>query len=64
MALIDYIERGCPCCGEPCLLAIDRSIAEQQYTEDCQVCCRPMIVTVVASDPDQPAQVTLRSEDE
>ena len=64
MSLIDYIEQGCPYCGEPCLLAIDRSVGDQQYTEDCQVCCRPMVVNIHSPDPGQPAEVSLRSEDE
>ena len=68
MSLLDYIERHCPYCGEPCLLAIDRSQPQQdqlqEYTEDCQVCCKPMRVSVIDNDPDQAPQVTLRSEDE
>lgn len=63
MALLDYVERSCPYCGEPCLLAIDLSVTEQDYIEDCQVCCRPMRVSIQAADPQQ-LQVTLRSEDE
>ncbi|PLW70709.1 CPXCG motif-containing cysteine-rich protein [Pseudohalioglobus lutimaris] len=34
----------CPCCGEPITLLIDTSVQEQEYVEDCEVCCRPMIV--------------------
>ena len=64
MSLMDYVKRGCPYCGEPCLLAIDRSIPEQQYIEDCPICCRPIVVSIQAPDPDQPADVTLRTEDE
>jgi len=63
MALIEHLERHCPYCGEPCLLAIDLTLPEQDYIEDCQVCCRPMRVSVQAADPDQPL-VTLYSEDE
>jgi len=63
VALLEYLERDCPYYGETCLLAIDMTLAEQDYIEDCPICCRPMRVSVRASDPDQP-QVTLRSEDE
>ncbi len=38
----------CPCCGEPITLLLDPSVPEQEYVEDCEVCCRPMIVTVSA----------------
>jgi hypothetical protein len=36
----------CPCCGEPIELIVDCSIEHQDYTEDCPVCCRPMVVAV------------------
>ena len=34
----------CPYCGESIEIFVDTSIPEQQYIEDCQVCCRPMTV--------------------
>ena len=40
----------CPYCGEQIELLVDCSISDQEYTEDCSVCCRPIIVTVIASD--------------
>lgn len=39
---------GCPFCGEPVTLVVDTSAGSQTYIEDCQVCCRPMQVTLVA----------------
>ena len=36
------IKDSCPYCGELIELTIDCSIPEQQYIEDCQVCCRPI----------------------
>lgn len=37
----------CPSCGEAIALGIDTSAGEEQeYTEDCPVCCRPMDVLV------------------
>jgi hypothetical protein len=39
----------CPYCGERIELGIDCSVDEQEYTEDCSVCCRPLVVTVVAA---------------
>ena len=35
----------CPYCGEPITLLIDASCEEQEYVEDCEVCCRPMLVS-------------------
>jgi len=34
----------CPFCGQTFELAIDTSIATQQFTTDCEVCCRPFEV--------------------
>ncbi len=36
----------CPCCGEPITVLIDTSVDSQTYTEDCQVCCRPIVFAV------------------
>lgn len=36
----------CPYCGESIEILIDASIPEQQYIEDCQVCCCPITLTV------------------
>jgi hypothetical protein len=38
---------NCPSCGEPVALEVDTSAGdEQEYVEDCAVCCRPMDVFV------------------
>ena len=33
---------GCPYCGETISVLIDRSIEQQSYIEDCEVCCQPI----------------------
>ena len=38
----------CPFCAERITLLIDASEGSQNYIEDCQVCCRPIDVTVEA----------------
>lgn len=35
----------CPYCGEAFDIEIDCSAGSQQYTEDCSVCCQPILVT-------------------
>ena len=32
----------CPYCGETIIVLIDCSVPQQNYIEDCQVCCRPI----------------------
>ena len=37
---------SCPYCGETITVLVDDSLSEQQYVEDCQVCCRPIVLSV------------------
>jgi len=36
----------CPFCGQLVQLIIDTGLAEQRFTTDCEVCCRPFEVFV------------------
>ena len=40
----------CPYCGEELCIAVDTSILEQRYIEDCQVCCRPISIEISIAD--------------
>ena len=53
----------CPYCGEAIELLIDDSAGDQQYIEDCHVCCRPITITVAIDDEGEP-QVTVMAEDD
>ncbi|EKT4531166.1 CPXCG motif-containing cysteine-rich protein [Pseudomonas putida] len=33
----------CPYCGERVEATVDLSAGDQVYTEDCQVCCQPVV---------------------
>lgn len=35
----------CPACGAPISLLVDEANIGSDYVEDCEVCCRPLIVT-------------------
>ena len=50
MSLLEEYQIDCPNCGEPIEIVLDRSITQQRYTEDCFVCCRPMIISVNFND--------------
>ena len=43
---IDEKESYCPYCGESISLLIDSSVENQEYVEDCQVCCSPILISV------------------
>jgi len=56
-------EVDCPYCGERCIIALDPgSGADQEYVEDCQVCCQPWVVHV-HYDPDGTAEVWVEGEE-
>ena len=53
----------CPTCGENIVIPLDHSGGEeQQYTEDCPVCCHPNIIHVEFFGPDEPPRVWAESE--
>lgn len=39
---LDARDIQCPYCGEVIEVFIDCSVEQQNYIEDCQVCCRPI----------------------
>ena len=50
-----------PSCGEPIEVAVDWSVRQQEYVEDCQVCCRPIVLTV-GVDEDGETHIETRAE--
>lgn len=53
----------CPYCGERFKVLVDCSAGDQEFTEDCQVCCKPIVYTVTAADGELISLET-RTEDE
>ncbi len=47
---MDEIEQNfsCPYCGENISMLLDVSATNQQYIEDCEVCCRPIEIRFTA----------------
>lgn len=54
---------SCPYCGETITILVDDSLPEQEYVEDCQVCCRPIVLHVTV-DTDGDVSVTESAENE
>ena len=46
MEFLDEQVIGCPYCGEFIDVLIDQQEAGDEYIEDCQVCCRPIVFSV------------------
>lgn len=62
--MLRYLGSKCPYCGESQRIEIDLSEGlPQEFTWDCSVCCRPIEVSVTASDSGEP-RMRLRAEDD
>mgnify|MGYP005988868987 CR=1 FL=1 len=63
MDLLDQESISCPYCGESIEVLIDHEDSGQEYIEDCQVCCRPIIFNVAIGLEGQ-LTVSVRDENE
>ena len=54
---------SCPYCGKAICVLVDDSLPQQRYVEDCQVCCRPIVLDVTV-DLGGDISVLVRSENE
>jgi hypothetical protein len=55
---------ACPYCGESFETTIDVSAGEQEYIEDCQVCCRPIVFRIQLDAAGGVARVEARRDDD
>jgi len=60
--LTEVVSIQCPYCGEPIRIIIDESIEQQNYIEDCQVCCRPIELSVTITGEE--VKVVAKRDDE
>lgn len=59
----ELVATYCPYCGESIQLLIDCSVPAQEYIEDCQVCCRPILISANVDEAGIP-QVVATAENE
>jgi hypothetical protein len=53
----------CPTCGESIVIPLDASAGDQQqYVEDCPVCCNPNVIHVEFFGAGEPARVHAEAE--
>jgi len=62
--MIENRQINCPYCGALFDTQIDCSAGEQHYTEDCHVCCQPIIFHIEVDPQFQLTNVTVQSENE
>ncbi|MEC9357322.1 MAG: CPXCG motif-containing cysteine-rich protein [Pseudomonadota bacterium] len=60
--MLEDAEIQCPYCWETIVLELDLSAGAQTYTEDCSVCCRPMLVRLETDG--EAFSVHIQAEDE
>ena len=46
-------EVTCPYCWESFVLLVDGSIDDQEYVEDCEICCRPIDFRIEVDESEQ-----------
>ncbi len=63
MSALESVLIQCPYCWETLDVSVDPSVPEQEYVEDCQVCCRPILIHV-SFDDDLTPHVEARAENE
>ena len=54
---------SCPYCGEQIEIVVDCSIPEQEYIEDCEVCCRPINLIISVAENEK-VRVSTKHENE
>ncbi len=59
---LEFVTLHCPYCGEAFDSSVDVSGGSQTYTEDCAVCCRPIVVSVSVEADELLGEVRTRRE--
>jgi hypothetical protein len=54
----------CPYCGETFETTVDASAGEQDYVEDCQVCCRPIQLRITLDHAGRLRELQARRDDD
>jgi len=54
----------CPYCGESFETNVDASSGNQEYLEDCYVCCRPIVFHLTADDEGRLLNLETRREED
>jgi hypothetical protein len=50
MPLLNGYRLSCPYCLEQIEITVDATAGSQEYTEDCEVCCNPIVFRIDIRD--------------
>jgi hypothetical protein len=62
--MLEWVSISCPHCGETFETAVDSSAGSQQYVEDCQICCNPILFDIAVDGSGRLLTVDARQENE
>lgn len=62
--MTEWTTVDCPYCGERFGTAIDGSAGDQEYIEDCRVCCQPIVIQIQVDEEGTLLSLSARREDE
>ncbi len=62
--MLEEAEVTCPYCWETIVLEVDLSAGSQTYTEDCSVCCQPIVVRLQVDEDGETFTVDALSEND
>ncbi|MEM1142070.1 MAG: CPXCG motif-containing cysteine-rich protein [Pseudomonadota bacterium] len=54
---------SCPYCGEHLVLLVEPSDLDNEYIEDCHVCCQPMVVSAWQDEHGEYQATTCRDDE-
>jgi len=63
MSLLETVSIQCPHCWEMIEVVVDCSLGDQRYIEDCEVCCRPIILHIHIDPAGEPLVQASRDDD-
>lgn len=63
MNAIEAASIQCPYCGQTIDLIVEYTSINQDYIEDCQVCCQPIRIQVVETDSGSPELIVKQEND-
>ena len=63
---MDLVSRviSCPHCGHNQHVHIDTSCGDQEYYDDCRICCNPIHMRLHVNDSNRTIQLFINSDDE
>ena len=64
MNSLEEIEFDCPHCGERQQAMVDISAGNQQYIEDCQICCSPILFDIELGGRGEFKNIIIRREND